>query len=108
VYGEEPEKATKAASPAIVPPREGTYFMSLIRLAEPYNLGELVMLQSLLDGSGIAYVVRHANVSSLYPGIPALTSQIFVEERDFARAEHLLDRLRLEVREVAEEMPDGL
>ncbi|MBA5865904.1 MAG: DUF2007 domain-containing protein [Nitrospira sp. CR1.3] len=79
--------------------------MSLIRLAELYSPGELLMLQSLLDGSGIAYVLRHANMSSLYPGIPALTSQVFVEERELPRAEHLLDRLRLEVRDVSDEIP---
>lgn len=81
--------------------------MGLIRLAELSSPGEIAILQSLLDGSGIAYVLRHANVSSLYPGIPALTSQVFVEERDLPRAEHLLGRLRLEVREVSEEIPDG-
>ena len=80
--------------------------MNLVRLAEPYNPGELMMLQSLLDGSGIEYVMRHANVSSLYPGIPALTCQVFVEEKDLPRAEHLLGRLRLEVREVVDEIPD--
>ena len=41
--------------------------MNLIRLTEPYNVGELIMLQSLLEGSGIAYMIRHANISSLYP-----------------------------------------
>ena len=29
--------------------------MNLVRLAEPYNVGELILLQSLLEGSGIAY-----------------------------------------------------
>ncbi|HMU55457.1 MAG TPA: DUF2007 domain-containing protein [Nitrospira sp.] len=81
--------------------------MSLIRIAEPFTPGELVMLQSLLDGSGIEYVVRHANIGSLYPGIPALTSQVFVDERDVPRAEHLLSRLRSELREVPHAAPDN-
>lgn len=80
--------------------------MGLVRLTEPYNVGELVILQSLLDGSGIQYVVRHANVSSLYPGVPALTPQVYVEAGDLPRAEHLLGRLRLEVREISEEIAE--
>ena len=74
--------------------------MSLVRLTEPYNMGELVLLQSLLDGSGIAYVIRHAHVSSLYPGVPALNSRVMVEEHDYPRAELLLKRLRVDLREV--------
>jgi len=55
--------------------------MNLVRLAEPYNIGELILLQSLLEGSGIAYLIRHANISSLYPGLPGLTSHVMVEEQ---------------------------
>ncbi|MGE5712051.1 MAG: DUF2007 domain-containing protein [Nitrospira sp.] len=77
--------------------------MSLVRLTEPYNMGELVMLQSLLEGSGIEYVIRHAHVSSLYPGVPALNSHVMVEEEDYPRAELLLQRLRVDVREVSGE-----
>jgi hypothetical protein len=80
--------------------------MNLVRLAEPYSVGELVLLQSLLEGSGIGYVIRHANVSSLYPGVPGLNSHVMVEERDYARAEAILQRLRLDVREVTGE-PGG-
>ena len=74
--------------------------MSLVRLAEPYNVSEQIILQSLLEGNGIAYWIQHENVSSLYPGIPALTSQVLVQEQDYRRAELLLHRLRLDVREV--------
>jgi hypothetical protein len=77
--------------------------MSLVRLTEPYNIGELVMLQSLLEGSGIEYVVRHAHMSSLYPGVPALNSHVMVDEHDYPRAALLLERLRLDVREVSGE-----
>jgi hypothetical protein len=78
--------------------------MNLVRLTEPYNVGELILLQSLLEGSGIDYLIRHANVSSLYPGLPGLTSQVMVEERDYPRAEAILQRLRLDVREVTGEI----
>ena len=78
--------------------------MNLVRLTEPHNVGELVMLQSLLEGSGIAYLIRHANVSSLYPGLPGLTSHVMVAEKDYPRAEAILRRLRLDVREVPGEM----
>ncbi|HET8720928.1 MAG TPA: DUF2007 domain-containing protein [Nitrospira sp.] len=78
--------------------------MNLVRLTEPHNVGELILLQSLLESSGIAYLIRHANVSSLYPGLPGLTSHVMVEERDLARAEAILQRLRLDVREVTGEM----
>lgn len=77
--------------------------MSLVRLTEPYNLSELVMLQSLLEGSGIQYVIRHAHVGSLYPGVPALNSHVMVEEQDYPRAELLLQRLRVDMREVSGE-----
>jgi hypothetical protein len=43
-------------------------------------------------------------VSSLYPGVPGLNSHVMVEERDFPRAEAILQRLRLDVREVTGEM----
>lgn len=77
--------------------------MGFIRLTEPYTMGELVMLQSLLDGSGIDYVICHAHVGSLYPGVPALNSHVMVEERDYSRAEQILQRLRVDVREVSRE-----
>lgn len=78
--------------------------MNLVCLTEPYNVGELILLQSLLEGNGIVYLIRHANVSSLYPGLPGLTSHIMVEERDYPRAEAILQRLRVDVREVSGEI----
>ena len=78
--------------------------MNLIRLTEPYTVGELIMLQSLLEGSGIAYMIRHANISSLYPGLPGLTSHVMVAEQDYPRAEAILQRLRVDVREVTGEV----
>jgi len=78
--------------------------MNLVHLTEPYNVGELVLLQSLLEGSGIAYLIRHANVGSLYPGVLGLNSHVMVEERDYPRAEAILQRLRLDVREVTSDI----
>jgi hypothetical protein len=75
--------------------------MPMIRLTEPQSLGELVMITSLLEGSGIAYMVQNENVSSLYPGLPILNSCVMVEECNQARAEVLLSRLRLAVRDVS-------
>ncbi|WP_455244038.1 putative signal transducing protein [Petrachloros mirabilis] len=74
--------------------------MGMIRLAEPYTIGELALLQSLLEGSGIEYVICHANINSLYPGVPGLNSHIMVEESDYIRAEQILHRLRVDMREV--------
>jgi len=75
--------------------------MSMIRLTEPQSLGELAIVKSLLDGNGIPYVVHHEHVSSLYPGIPFLSSKVMINPVDLSRAELLLSRLRLEVREVS-------
>lgn len=69
------------------------------KLAEPNDMGELAMIKSLLEGSSIPYVVHHEHVSSLYPGIPFMGCRVLVDESQIARAETLLSRLRLEVRE---------
>lgn len=73
----------------------------MIRLTEPQSLGELAIVKSLLDGNGIPYVVHHEHISSLYPGIPFLSSKVMINPVDLSRAELLLSRLRLEVREVS-------
>ena len=75
--------------------------MSMICLTEPQSLGELAIVKSLLDSNGIPYVVHHEHVSSLYPGIPFLSSRVMINPVDLSRAELLLSRLRLEVREVS-------
>lgn len=75
--------------------------MSMIRLTEPQSMGELAMITSLLEGSGIAYMVQNEHVSSLYPGLPILNSHVLVDESDQVHAEMLLSRLRLEVRDVS-------
>ena len=75
--------------------------MSMVMLSEPQNVSELMMIKSLLDGSGIAYIVHNEHVSSLYPGLPALSSQVMVDEHDHLRAEVLLSRLPLKIRDVS-------
>ncbi len=75
--------------------------MPMIHLTEPQSMGELAMITSLLEGSGIAYIVQNQHVSSLYPGLPILNSRVMVEECDQLRAELLLSRLRLAVRDVS-------
>ena len=75
--------------------------MPMIHLTEPQSMGELAMMTSWLEGSGIAYIVQNEHVSSLYPGLPILNSRVMVEECDQLRAELLLSRLRLAVRDVS-------
>ncbi len=75
--------------------------MPMICLMEPQSMGELVMVTSLLEGSGIAYLLENEHVSSLYPGLPILNSRVMVDERDRLSADVLLSRLRLEVRDVS-------
>ena len=75
--------------------------MSMICLMEPQNMGELAMVTSLLEGSGIGYLLQNEHVSSLYPGLPILTSRVMVDERDRVYADVLLSRLRVEVRDVS-------
>lgn len=73
----------------------------LIHLTNVQDIGELALIKSLLDGNRIAYVVHDEHVSSLYPGVPFLVSRVLVEESDRARADTLLSRLRLSIREAS-------
>ena len=75
--------------------------MPMICLTEPQNMGELAMVTSLLEGSGIGYLLENEHVSRLYPGLPILNSRVMIDERDRLSAEVLLSRLRLEVRDVS-------
>ncbi len=73
--------------------------MRMIHLTNAQDVGELAMIKSLLDGNRIAYVVHDEHVSSLYPGVPFFVSRVMVDVSDQARAEVLLSRLRLSIRE---------
>ena len=79
----------------------GVRRMPMIRLTEPQSMVELAMITSLLEGSGIAYMVQNEHVSSLYPGLPILNSRVMVDECDQVHAEVLLSRFRLAVRDVS-------
>ena len=52
-------------------------------------MGELALIKSLLEGSGIPYVVHHEHVGSLYPGVPFLSGRVLVAEAERDRAETL-------------------
>ena len=73
--------------------------MRMIHLTNAQDVGELAMIKSLFDGNRISYVVHGEHVSSLYPGMPFSVSRVMVDAADRARAEVLLGRLRLSIRE---------
>lgn len=75
----------------------------LVTLCEPADVGELALIKSLLDGNGIIYAVHHEHIGALYPGVSLLGSRVMVVEGDKQRAEILLSRLALHIREATEE-----
>lgn len=75
----------------------------VVTLCEPTDAGELALIRSLLDGNGIPYAVQHEHIGALYPGVALLGSRVMVAERDRRRAEILLSRLALQVREATSE-----
>ncbi len=75
--------------------------MQLIHLTSAQDVGELALIKSLLDGNHIAYVIHGEHMSSLYPGMPFVGSRVMVEASDHIRAEVLLSRLRLSIREAS-------
>ena len=79
------------------------HLQALVSLCEPADVGELALIRSLLDGNGIPYAVQHEHISALYPGVALLGSRVMVAERDRQRAEILLSRLALHVREATSE-----
>lgn len=77
--------------------------MAMVMLREAADMGELALIRSLLDGSGIPYVIHHEHVGSLYPGVPFLSGRVMVDEAQRERAEVLLSRLDLPIREAGGE-----
>ena len=76
---------------------------TFVTLCESGDVGELALIKSVLDGNGIPYAVQHEHVGALYPGVALLGSRVMVESRDRQRAEILLSRLALQVREATGE-----
>jgi hypothetical protein len=75
----------------------------MVTLCEPGDVGELALIKSLLDGNAIPYAVQHEHIGALYPGVALLGSRVMVQERDRQRAEILLSRLALQIRETTGE-----
>lgn len=75
--------------------------MPMIHLTNAQDVGELALIKSLLDGNRIAYVIHGEHMSSLCPGMPFVGSRVLVDVADLARAEVLLSRLRLSIREAS-------
>ncbi len=75
--------------------------MRMVQLINTQDVGELAIIKSLLDGNRIAYVIHGEHMSSLYPGVPFFLSRVMVDVSDQARAEVLLSRLRLSIREAS-------
>ncbi len=75
--------------------------MRMVHLINTQDVGELAIIKSLLDGNRIAYVIHGEHMSSLYPGVPFFVSRVMVDVSDQARAQVLLSRLRLSIREAS-------
>ena len=50
-----------------------------------------------------SYAVHHEHIGALYPGVSLLGSRVMVAEGEKQRAEILLSRLALQIREATEE-----
>jgi hypothetical protein len=83
--------------------RTGPSSAKLVPLCEPGDVGELALIKSLLDGNGIFHIVHHEHIGALYPGVSLLCSRVMVAEGDKRRAEILLSRLALQIRDATEE-----
>ncbi len=86
-----------------MPRTTGPSSAKLVTLCEPADVGELALIKSLLDGNGILYIVHHEHIGALYPGVSLLCSRVMVAEGDKRRAEILLSRLALQIRDATEE-----
>ncbi|MCS6897840.1 MAG: DUF2007 domain-containing protein [Nitrospira sp.] len=73
----------------------------MVHLTNAQDVGELAIIKSLLEGNRIAYVIHGEHMSTLYPGVPSFVGRVMVEESDRERAQVLLSRLRLSIREMS-------
>ncbi len=74
--------------------------MAMRYLTTAQDLGELAIIKSLCEANSISCLFQHEHISSLYPGCSALLCQVLVDEADWDRADVLLRRLRMPLREV--------
>jgi hypothetical protein len=88
---------------SVMPSSSRSNSAKLVTLCEPGDVGELALIKSLLDGNGIRYAVHHEHIGALYPGVSLLCSRVMVEERDRLKAEILLSRLALQIREATDD-----
>jgi hypothetical protein len=70
--------------------------MGMVKLIEPKDIGELVLMRSLLDGNNIPYFILNEHFGSLYGGA---TCAVMVEEADLERAGTLVGELLKERRD---------
>ncbi|MCP9440886.1 MAG: DUF2007 domain-containing protein [Nitrospira sp.] len=81
---------------------DGNARVKMVHLTNAQDAGELAIIKSLLDGNRIAYVIHGEHMSTLYPGVPSFVGRVMVDEADRDRAEVLLSRLRLSIRETSD------
>jgi hypothetical protein len=62
----------------------------MVELIEPKDIGELVLVKSLLDGNNIPYFIQNEHFGSLYGGA---TCRVLVSEADRERAGILMSKL---------------
>ena len=74
--------------------------MTLRYLTTAHDMGELAIIKSLCEANGISCLFQNEHASSLYPGVLELRCQVMVEESEWERADTLLSRLRLPIRDV--------
>ncbi|MEQ1793968.1 MAG: DUF2007 domain-containing protein [Nitrospira sp.] len=69
-------------------------------LTTAYDMGELAIIKSLCEANDVPCLFQDEHVSSLYPGVLELRCQVMVEESDWERADALLSRLRMPIRDI--------
>ena len=74
--------------------------MRMRYLTTAQDIGELGIIKSLCEANGMSCLFQDEHVSSLYPGVLELRCQVMVEESEWERADTLLSRLRLPIREI--------
>lgn len=74
--------------------------MAMRYLTTAQDLGELAIIKGLCEVNKISCCFQHEHIGSLYPGCAAMQCRVLVEDDDWDRADTLIRRLRLPLREV--------